>query len=119
MGVPKAPNATGAVLAISARPDAYSGGKPAPIMSAAEIATGVPNPAAPSMNAPKLNAMSIACTRRSGDSAITECLIFSNSPVSTVSEYRNTAINTIQPMGNKPKAAPKPALARAAFTGMP
>jgi hypothetical protein len=54
MGVPNAPNATGAVLAISASPAASNGRNPAPIISAAEMATGVPKPAAPSRNAPKL-----------------------------------------------------------------
>ena len=46
-GVPSAPKATGAVLPISARPAACSGRKPRPISIAAEIATGVPKPAAP------------------------------------------------------------------------
>src|SRR5580765_4987782 len=45
IGVPSAPNATGAVLAISDRPDACSGLNPSPINIAAVIATGVPNPA--------------------------------------------------------------------------
>ena len=53
IGVPSAPNATGAVLAISDRPDAASGEKPRPIRIAAVTATGVPKPAAPSKNAPK------------------------------------------------------------------
>ncbi len=47
MGVPKAPNATGAVLAISERPEAMSGRKPSWIRMALVMATGVPNPAAP------------------------------------------------------------------------
>src|SRR5476651_986484 len=53
IGVPRAPNATGAVLAINARPDAANGEKPNPIRIAPVTATGVPNPAAPSKNAPK------------------------------------------------------------------
>jgi hypothetical protein len=52
IGVPSAPYATGAVLAISESPDAASGEKPRPIRIAAVTATGVPNPAAPSKNAP-------------------------------------------------------------------
>ena len=60
IGVPSAPKATGEVLASSARPAAYSGLKPAPIISAAEMATGVPKPAAPSTNAPKQKAISSA-----------------------------------------------------------
>ena len=58
IGVPSAPNATGAVLAISDSADASNGGKPRPINIAPVTATGVPNPAAPSKNAPKQNAMS-------------------------------------------------------------
>ena len=57
-GVPSAPNATGAVLAISDRPDAASGEKPSPIRMAAVTATGVPKPAAPSKKAPNEKAMS-------------------------------------------------------------
>src|SRR5258708_824297 len=72
IGVPSAPNATGDVLAISARPAAYSGEKPAPINSAAEIATGVTKQAAPSTNAPKLKAISKACRRRSADKLTTD-----------------------------------------------
>ena len=48
MGSPRPPNATGEVLANRASAAAYSGEKPKPISSAAEMATGVPNPAAPS-----------------------------------------------------------------------
>ena len=53
MGVPSAPKATGAVLAMSERPAAASGEKPSPIRIAPVTATGVPKPAAPSKNAPK------------------------------------------------------------------
>ena len=53
IGVPSAPKATGAVLAMSDRPDAASGVKPRPISIAPVTATGVPKPAAPSKNAPK------------------------------------------------------------------
>ena len=56
-GVPSAPNATGAVFPMSASPAAGKGLNPSPINMAAEMATGVPKPAAPSMNAPKLNAI--------------------------------------------------------------
>ncbi len=41
-------NATGAVFAIKQRPAAYKGFNPRPARSAAVIATGAPNPAAPS-----------------------------------------------------------------------
>ena len=52
-GVPSAPKATGAVLAISEKPEACNGLKPMPIRRAAVTATGVPKPQAPSKNAPK------------------------------------------------------------------
>src|ERR1019366_9302850 len=57
IGVPSAPKATRAVLAISDKPKACSGLKPRPIRSAAVTATGVPNPDAPSKNAPKEKAI--------------------------------------------------------------
>src|SRR6516225_9147312 len=57
MGVPSAPYATGAVLAIKERPEAASGEKPSPISIAPVTATGVPKPDAPSKNAPNENAM--------------------------------------------------------------
>ena len=63
IGVPSAPKATGAVLAMSDRPEAASGVKPRPIRIAPVTATGVPKPAAPSKNAPKQNATSSSCSR--------------------------------------------------------
>ena len=59
-GIPREPKATGAVLPMSASFAASSGLKPSPTSIAPEIATGAPNPAQPSMNAPKQNAMSNA-----------------------------------------------------------
>ena len=56
IGIPIAPNATGAVFAIKHKPAAYNGLNPKPTSNAADIATGAPNPAAPSKNAPKENA---------------------------------------------------------------
>ena len=66
-GVPSAPKATGAVLAIRQRPAAESGEKPSPISMAAVTATGVPKPAAPSKKAPKQKAMNRTCIRRSSE----------------------------------------------------
>ena len=57
MGVPSAPKATGAVLAISDRPEAASGEKPSPIRMAPVTATGVPKPPAPSKKAPNAKAI--------------------------------------------------------------
>src|SRR4051812_45915661 len=78
IGVPIAPNATGAVLAMSDSPAAYSGVNPRPINNAEQIATGVPNPDAPSMNAPNDNATSSAWIRRSFDRRPTDPFTMSN-----------------------------------------
>jgi hypothetical protein len=83
-GVPSAPKATGAVLPINAMPADGKGLKPSAINMAAEIATGVPKPAAPSMNAPKLKAMSSAWIRRSLASPAIIVLTISNFPDRTV-----------------------------------
>src|SRR6185295_4941011 len=53
IGVPIAPNATGAVLAIRFSTADWNGLNPRPTMIAPAIATGVPNPDVPSMIAPK------------------------------------------------------------------
>ena len=60
------PKATGAVLAMSDNPLAWIGEKPSWRSNAAVIATGAPNPAAPSINAPKQKAMRITWIRGSG-----------------------------------------------------
>src|SRR5579859_387286 len=82
-GVPIAPHATGAVLAIRFRAAAWKGLKPRPIMKAPAIATGEPNPAQPSMNAPKQKATSRSCSLRSEVMPPTEDFITSKSPVLT------------------------------------
>src|SRR3984893_11141211 len=84
IGVPSAPYATGAVLAISDRPEAASGEKPRPIRTEPVIATGVPNPEAPSKNAPNENAISKSCRRRSSVTPPTARFKSSNFPVATV-----------------------------------
>jgi hypothetical protein len=50
---------------------------------AAEMATGAPKPAAPSMNAPKLNAISSAWMRRSAERPAMDCRTMSNCPTSS------------------------------------
>ena len=85
IGVPSPPKATGAVFAMSARHAASSAGKPAPTMSAAEIATGAPNPATPSRNAPNENATRSAWSRWSTVRPITDRFITSSAPASTES----------------------------------
>ncbi|MNE46699.1 hypothetical protein D3C80_1410530 [compost metagenome] len=78
IGMPKAPKATGAVLAIRHKPAAYSGLKPSPTRSAAVIATGAPKPAAPSRNAPKQKPISSTCKRWSSVIDRTELRMTSN-----------------------------------------
>ncbi len=65
IGAPSAPNATGAVLKISVKVSASSGGSPTRISSALVIATGVPNPAMPSSRQPKQKPITTSTTRRS------------------------------------------------------
>jgi hypothetical protein len=84
MGVPRAPKATGAVLPMRHRPAAWRGANPSPMSIAAEIATGVPNPAAPSMKAPKQYATSNTCMRRSSATLAIDNFTVSNVPVNTV-----------------------------------
>ena len=64
-GTPSAPNATGAVLKISTKTSASSGGKPTMISSELVMATGVPKPAMPSSKAPKQKPITTRMTRRS------------------------------------------------------
>ena len=117
--MPRAPNATGAVLPISDSPAAGNGRKPSPISMAAQIATGVPNPAEPSRKAPKLNAMSRTWMRRSDAIPAIESLTSSNWPVLTVRSYTNIAVSTIQPIGNNPNSAPLIRAAVAVGSGIP
>src|SRR5262245_64979668 len=84
IGVPIAPNATGAVLASRLRTADWNGLKPSPTMIAPAIATGVPNPEVPSMIAPNENAMSRTCNRRSNEMCVIDSLTISNFPVTTV-----------------------------------
>jgi len=79
---------------------------PRPTSIAAVMATGVPNPAEPSIKAPKENAINNACNLRSSVIDAMESLIISNCPVFTVSWYKNTAVIIIQPMGKIPVIAP-------------
>ena len=102
IGVPRAPKATGAVFAISDRPEACSGLNPSPISRAAVTATGVPNPAAPSKNEPKQKAISSNCRRRSCVMPVRLCCNTLNRPASTVSWYMKITFSTIQPIGKRP-----------------
>ncbi len=119
IGVPSAPKATGAVLAMSESPAAASGLKPSPIRIAAVTATGVPKPAAPSKNAPKQNATSSSCRRRSVVMPVMLFCSTSNSPTSLVSWYMKMTLSTIQPIGSRPNSAPYSADLPAIPAGMP
>ncbi len=65
MGVPMAPQATGAVLAKRLSTADWKGLKPRPTITAPAMATGVPKPEVPSMIAPKEKAISRTWSRRS------------------------------------------------------
>src|SRR5207244_10096324 len=119
MGMPIDPNATGAVFASRQMPAAKNGSKPSPASIAPDTATGAPNPAAPSMNAPNENAMNIACRRRSSVRLPTESLMISNLPVATARRHSMIELNTIQAMGNNPYAAPYNDDITASCAGMP
>ena len=119
IGIPMAPNATGAVLAIRQMPAAYKGLKPSPTNMAAVMATGAPKPAVPSKNDPKEKAMSKACILLSEVMVAIKLLMISNWPLFTVRLNKNTAAIMIQQMGNRPYIAPLSVDSKASFTGMP
>jgi hypothetical protein len=73
---------------------------------------------APSMKAPKQNATSRTWMRRPAAIPVIESLITSNWPVLTVVSWTNIAINTIQPIGNKPNSAPLATVAVAVRPGI-
>ena len=105
-GTPIEPNATGDVFASKQSAAASNGAKPTPASIAPATATGVPKPAAPSINAPKANAISSACKRGSAEMLPIESLMTSKWPVSTVSRKSKIAVKTTQPIGKRPNAAP-------------
>ena len=84
IGVASAPNATGAVFAISATEAARTGRKPSAISITTVMATGVPKPASASSRAPKQNAMMMAWIRWSGLTRSNERRSTSKCPVVTV-----------------------------------
>ncbi len=119
IGVAMAPNATGAVFAVSASTAAFIGLKPSAINITDVTATGVPKPASASINAPKENAMMMAWTRWSSLTLAKERRSTSKCPVSTVIWYTQIALMTIHRMGKKPNAAPSVPASSACPTGMP
>jgi hypothetical protein len=85
---------------------AKNGRNPKPTSIAAAMATGVPKPAAPSMNAENANAIKSACTGWLVVKPESDVFMISNFPVSTVNRYSRIAVKTIQPIGSSPFAAP-------------
>ena len=65
IGVPTAPKVTGVLWIIIPSITAARAGKPNATISGAAMAAGVPKPDAPSIKAPKSQAMITTCTRRS------------------------------------------------------
>ena len=61
---------------------AASAGKPNPTSSGTATAAGVPKPAAPSMKEPNSQAMTITCTRRSGEMPVKPARIAARPPLS-------------------------------------
>ena len=102
IGVPSAPKATGAVLAISDRPEASSGEKPSPMRMAPVTATGVPKPEAPSKNAPKQKATRRSWRRRSRVTPVMLSRSTAKEPRCSVRWYRKITLRTIHPMGRSP-----------------
>ena len=100
-------------------PAVYNGLNPKPTSIAAVIATGAPKPAVPSKKEPKEKAINKACSLLSEVMEAIKCLMISNWPLLTVILNKNTAVMTIQPMGNKPYNAPLAVESIASFTGMP
>src|SRR3954451_18994706 len=118
IGVPIAPNATGAVLGIKFSTADWNGLKPRPTMIAPAIATGVPKPDVPSMIAPNENAISRTWSRRSNEMWMIDSLTISNFPVTTVIVYSSIAATTIQMMPMNPDSVPSTNADTAAPTGI-
>ena len=105
IGVPSAPNATGAVLAISDSPEAASGEKPRPIRIAAS-----PPPACRTRRPFEERAeaegdqkqLQAPVTRDVGDAVLQHL----ERAVLLVSRCRKMMFSTIQPIGSRPNAAP-------------
>ena len=102
IGTAIAPNATGAVLATSARIAARIGAKPSATSITDVIATGAPKPASASRSAPKQNAMRIACVRWSAENAPKLRRRMSKWPVATVMLKIHNALTTIHMIGKRP-----------------
>src|SRR5512137_1430685 len=119
MGVPMAPQATGAVLAMRFRTADWKGLNPSPTITAPAIATGVPKPEVPSMMAPKEKAIRRTWRRRSKEMWMMDSLTISNLPVIRVMLYRNMAPMMIQMIPRNPDRLPRTNAENAVATGIP
>ena len=106
------------MFASSASTTAFTGGKPNAAIIAAVIAIGDSPPATPSSNAPKANAISSACSRRSSLNPASTRLIESNRPVATVTLWKYTAWKAIQATDQTPNTMPIAAESSASPKGM-
>ena len=85
----------------------------------AVTATGVPKPAAPSKKAPKQNAISSSCRRRSSVMPESESCRILKLPFCSASCCRKMMLSTIQPIGSRPVKPPNIAARPAMSAGMP
>ena len=104
IGMPSEPKATGAVLPISASVAACKRAEAEADEHRSRNRHGAPKPAAPSMNAPKLKAISSdldpAVSRETGDRILLHDFEMPGVDVIVVDE--TSTFRTIQPMGNRP-----------------
>ena len=91
-GMPIAPYAPAATLATSDSIAALTGRNPSCTSSAAQIAIGTPNPAAPSRNAPNAKVISSTWMRWSVEIPEIEARMTSNRPLATANRYSHTAM---------------------------
>src|SRR6478736_7348611 len=117
IGVPMAPQATGAVLARRFRTADWKGLNPRPTITAPAMATGVPNPDVPSMMAPNEKAIRMHCSRRSNEMWTIDSFTISNWPLTTLIVYKNIAARTIQMIPRNPDRMPSAKAETADTTG--
>src|SRR5919202_150657 len=118
IGLPIAPQATGAVLASRFSTADSKGAKPRPTIMAPAMATGVPKPLVPSMIAPNEKAISRHWSRRSKEMWVIDSLTISNFPVTRVIVYSSIAPMMIQMMPMNPFRKPATNDEMAEPTGM-
>ena len=117
-GIPIAPYAPPAMLATKQIAADCKGLKPKPTKIAAVIATGAPNPAAPSRKALNENAIKRTWILLSGEIDEILCFITSKNPILTVNLYKKIAARTILATGHKPETIPCSAAPAILSTGI-